>query len=75
MISQKRKGTVASDKLSPTLLSYSRQIAFGMLYLGCKKFIHCDLAARNVLVANDGTCKVDVHAIYACTRQNNGNII
>ena len=56
-----------SEKLSSTLLSYSRQIAFGMLYLGCKKFIHCDLAARNVLVANDGTCKVGVDV--SCTTQ------
>ena len=47
-----------SNQLIQTLLSYSRQVAFGMLYLGCKKFVHRDLAARNVLVSNDGTCKV-----------------
>ena len=53
-----REGQEASHKLGPTLLSYSRQVAFGMHYLSCKKFVHRDLAARNVLVAKDGICKV-----------------
>ena len=53
-----REGQEASHKLGPTLLSYSRQVAFGMHYLSCKNFVHRDLAARNILVANDGICKV-----------------
>ena len=44
--------------LAPTLLSYSRHIANGMVYLAVKSFIHRDLAARNILVAEDGACKV-----------------
>ena len=49
-------------ELAPTLLSYSRHVANGMMYLAVKAFVHRDLAARNVLVAEDGVCKV----IYEC---------
>ena len=40
------------------LISWSFQIARGMDYLMSKKFLHGDLAARNVLLADDGVVKV-----------------
>ncbi|KAK4010925.1 hypothetical protein OUZ56_020047 [Daphnia magna] len=40
------------------LISWSFQIARGMDYLASKKVIHGDLAARNVLLADDGVVKV-----------------
>lgn len=57
-------GVISIDSFNPQhlsglLLSYSRQIAFGMSLMGQMKFVHRDLAARNILVSKDGTyCKV-----------------
>ncbi|XP_046457985.1 vascular endothelial growth factor receptor 1-like [Daphnia pulex] len=40
------------------LISWSFQIARGMDYLASRKVLHGDLAARNVLLADDGVAKV-----------------
>ena len=48
-----------TTNLPHTLLSYCRQVATGMSYLSNKLFIHGDLAARNILVSEDGACKVN----------------
>ena len=40
------------------LISWSFQVARGMDYLVSKKVLHGDLAARNILLADDGVVKV-----------------
>ena len=47
-----------NDNVGAMLLSYSRQVASAMVYLSVKGYIHCDLAARNILLSIDGVCKV-----------------
>ncbi|XP_019855447.1 PREDICTED: tyrosine kinase receptor Cad96Ca-like isoform X1 [Amphimedon queenslandica] len=50
---------IHSNKASPyQLLNFCRQICLGMTYLSCKGFIHCDLAARNVLLSKENICKI-----------------
>jgi serine/threonine protein kinase len=46
------------------LLSYTRQVALGMMHLMNKCYVHRDLAARNILVSGDGmVCKV-IKCVY-----------
>ena len=54
----------ANENMEAMLLSYSRQVASAMVYLSVKGYIHCDLAARNILLSNDGVCKVRLHYFY-----------
>jgi len=46
------------DTTRHQLLKYSRDIAEGMKYLGEKKIVHCDLAARNILVYSRDHVKI-----------------
>ena len=55
-----REGESECEELRALLLSYTRQIANGMGYLSLKKYVHWDLAARNVLVSDEGICKVNI---------------
>ncbi len=40
------------------LFNWSLHVAKGMEYLSTRKFIHGDLACRNILIAEDGTAKI-----------------
>ena len=51
--------TLNQSKAGAMLLSYSRQVASAMVYLSGKGYVHCDLAARNILLSEDGVCKVN----------------
>ena len=42
----------------PQLFTMCHQIASGMAYMESQKYIHCDLAARNVWLTDNLTCKV-----------------
>ncbi|KAI9559362.1 hypothetical protein GHT06_016151 [Daphnia sinensis] len=50
--------THQSSICTADLISWSFQIARGMDYLASKKVIHGDLAARNVLLADNGVAKI-----------------
>ena len=52
--------TLNQNEAGAMLLSYSRQVASAMMYLSGKGYVHCDLAARNILLSEDGVCKVNL---------------
>ena len=54
-------------------MTYTRDIARGMVYLTCKGFVHRDLAARNILVTADKTCKVNSYVVYMQDNYNGHN--
>ena len=45
------------------LIDMSAQVASGMAYLEAQSFIHCDLAARNVLIGESLVCKVQISVL------------
>ncbi|XP_046645651.1 vascular endothelial growth factor receptor 1-like [Daphnia pulicaria] len=55
---QRPDGTLNKIISTRDLISWSFQVARGMDYLSSKKVLHGDLAARNVLLADDGVVKV-----------------
>lgn len=40
------------------LLQWTAQIANGLEFLANNRIVHCDLAARNIIVCNDDTVKI-----------------
>ena len=57
--------SMIKEDLPSLLISFCRQIGYGMNYLANKGFVHRDLAARNVLLAEDLTCKVNIKCAMA----------
>lgn len=56
------------------LVSFAKQIAAGMVFLGSRGIIHRDLAARNVLVDKHYICKVtDFGLAYQTFKYGHGN--
>ncbi|XP_062503614.1 class II receptor tyrosine kinase-like isoform X2 [Corticium candelabrum] len=60
MYLEKRKldGQCCRSGFEKTLLKMCRDIANGMEYLSRKSFVHRDVAARNILLSKDLTCKI-----------------
>ena len=58
------------------LLQYARQVAAGMQYLHSQEVLHCDLAARNILVSAEGELKIcdfshsRIDGSYLCSMTN-----
>ena len=54
-------------KLPLMLLKFCKEIAAGMVYLSGKRFIHRDLAVRNILVSENVICKVSYTYVAKCS--------
>ena len=61
-----RSSTLQHSVMCSLFLNFSRQIASGMTYLSSKHFIHRDIAARNILIAKDLSCRI---ADFGLSRQ------
>ncbi|CAI8014456.1 Ephrin type-B receptor 3, partial [Geodia barretti] len=49
---------VVQPQMKQRLLRFCTEVALGLEYLAKKSFIHRDIAARNILLADNCTCKI-----------------
>ena len=55
-----RPGQLVLASTTKLLLGFSQQISLGMHYLATKGYIHRDIAARNIFLTEENTCKVSL---------------
>ena len=53
-----RPGELVQPELPYKLLRFCTEVALGLEYLAKKSFVHRDIAARNILLTENYTCKV-----------------
>ena len=53
-----KNSIITFDIFGPLFLRFTIDIAAGMEYLARKRYVHRDLSARNILLAQDLTCKI-----------------
>ena len=63
-----KSGSVKYDLFAPLFLNFSLDIANGMQHLSSKLYVHRDIAARNILLSHNLSCKIGDFGLARRTR-------